>query len=204
VIGLLGRGTGRAALDASGEAVERDLGHHGNDPRVVGRDRDGVRSTEGVAPQRHPVGVEVGTSPDPGDGGSDVLVLTRDVDELAWLAAALTEAAVIEDERDDPAGGEPFGIGDQPVHRSASRLTILTSLVMSLVVLGTGRHVLPSDLRTPHRTRSPPTPCGDDLDVGQLEPGGVGAADDVHAVGGQRRAELGRHDRAAAAQPGAG
>lgn len=104
---------------ASGEAVERDLGHHGNDPRVVGRDRDGVRSTEGVAPQRHPVGVEVGTSPDPGDGGSDVLVLTRDVDELAWLAAALTEAAVIEDERGDPAGGGPFGMGDQPVHRSA-------------------------------------------------------------------------------------
>jgi hypothetical protein len=44
------RGTGGATLDASGEAVEWDLGDHGNDPGVVGRDRDDVRTAEGVAP----------------------------------------------------------------------------------------------------------------------------------------------------------
>jgi len=83
------RGTGRSALDPSREAVEGDLGDHGNDPGVVGRDRNDVRPAEGVAPQRHPVGVQVLTSPSPGDGGSEVLVLAGEVDDLAQLAAAL-------------------------------------------------------------------------------------------------------------------
>jgi len=51
---------------------------------------------QGVAPQRHPVGVEVVTSPNPGDGGSEILAPTGKVDDLAWPAAALTEAAVSE------------------------------------------------------------------------------------------------------------
>jgi hypothetical protein len=68
-------GTGRATLDPSGEAVEGDLGHYGDDPGVVGRDRDDVSTAERVAPQRHPVGVQVITAANPGDGGSEVLVL---------------------------------------------------------------------------------------------------------------------------------
>jgi hypothetical protein len=46
-------------------------------------------------------------------------VLAGKVDHLARLAAALPEAAVVEDQRGDPAGGEPFGMGNQPVHGPA-------------------------------------------------------------------------------------
>jgi hypothetical protein len=112
-------GTGRATLDPSGEAVEWDLGHYGNDPGVVGRDRDDVSTAERVTPQRHPVGVEVVPSPNPGDGGSEVLALSGEVDDLARMAAALPEAAVVEDQGGDAVGGEPFGIGKQPVHGAA-------------------------------------------------------------------------------------
>jgi hypothetical protein len=112
-------GTGRAALDAPGEAVERDLRDHGNDSGVVGGDRDDMRAAQGVAPQRHPVGVEVVTAPNPGDGGPEVVVLTGEVDDLARLAAALTEAAIVEDQGGDAAGGEPFGMGNQPVQGAA-------------------------------------------------------------------------------------
>ena len=46
-------------------------------------------------------------------------VLAGEVDDLARLAAALTEAAVVEDQGGDAVGGEPFRMGDQPVHGAA-------------------------------------------------------------------------------------
>jgi hypothetical protein len=76
-------------------------------------------AAEGVAPQRDPAGIEVVASPDPCDRGPEVLLLAREVDDLAWLAAALAEAAIVEHQGGDPAGGEPFGVGEQPVHRPA-------------------------------------------------------------------------------------
>jgi hypothetical protein len=49
-------------------------------------------------------------------------VLAGEVDDLAWLAAALAEAAVVEHQGGEPAGGEPFGMGNQPIHRSAEAM----------------------------------------------------------------------------------
>jgi hypothetical protein len=46
-------------------------------------------------------------------------VLAGEVDDLARLAAALPEAAVVEDQGGDAVGGEPLGIGDQAVHGAA-------------------------------------------------------------------------------------
>ena len=43
-------------------------------------------------------------------------MLAGEVDDLARLAAALPEAAVVEDQGGDAVGGEPLGIGDQAVH----------------------------------------------------------------------------------------
>ncbi len=76
-------------------------------------------AAERVAPQRDPVGIEVVASPGPRDRGPEVLLLAGEVDDLAWLAAALPEAAVVEDQGGDAAGGEPLGIGNQAVHGAA-------------------------------------------------------------------------------------
>src|SRR5215218_5739815 len=84
----------------------RDLGHHGDDPRVVGRDRDDVRPTQGVAPQRHPVGVHVVTAANPADGGGELPGLSGEVEALAARAAALPGGAVVEDQGGDAAAGK--------------------------------------------------------------------------------------------------
>jgi hypothetical protein len=79
-------------------------------------------AAQGVAPQRDPAGIEVVASPDPRDRGPEVLPLVGEVDDLAWFAAALAEAAIVEHQGGDPAGGEPFGMGKQPIHRSAEAM----------------------------------------------------------------------------------
>jgi hypothetical protein len=57
------------------------------------------------------------------DGGAPVGLLARDVDELAGLAAAGPEVAVVEDQHRQAGLGEPLGVVEQPVHGAAEAMS---------------------------------------------------------------------------------
>ena len=46
-------------------------------------------------------------------------MLAGEVDNLAGLAAALPEPAIVADQGGDAVGGEPLGVGNQAVHGAA-------------------------------------------------------------------------------------
>src|SRR5215208_7258290 len=96
----------RAALHPARKAVERDLGDHRSDARIFGGDDD-VPTAERGAPQRDPIGIHAFEAASAANRRAPVLELALDADQLARLATALAEAAVVERECREAGLGEP-------------------------------------------------------------------------------------------------
>jgi LuxR family transcriptional regulator, maltose regulon positive regulatory protein len=72
-------------------------------------------------------------SPDPGDRGPEVVALAGEVDDLAWLAAALAEAAVVEEAARRSSARGWDALDDLRYHREREHLA------MARVLLAQGR-----------------------------------------------------------------
>ena len=96
------------------DVEEGDLADRGGDARVVGGGGQRVAAAHRGAEGRDPVGVDPGQRAGEGDRRAPVLELARRVEEVG-LAAAVAEAAVIEDERGEPGRREALGERPEPV-----------------------------------------------------------------------------------------
>jgi hypothetical protein len=103
---------GERNLEQLGQAVgERNLRDHGGDPLVLGGQAHDVATRARGAPEGDPLGIDAVEPAGEGDRRPPVVELGAVVVELAWLALAGAEEAVVEDERGDPGGGEALGVG---------------------------------------------------------------------------------------------
>ena len=104
-------------------SMQRHLRHDRGDAGIVGRDGDHVAAAEGGAPQRDPLRIDARGGPGTAYRGMVVLSLLAHVDELARLAAARAEMAVVEDQHREPCRGKPLGVDPRQPLRTAEAVT---------------------------------------------------------------------------------
>ena len=96
------------------DVEEGHLAHRRRDPPVVRRGGERVAAAHRGAEGGDPLGVDAGQRAGEADRRAPVLELARGVEEVR-LAAAVAEAAMVEEERGDARRGEALGERPEPV-----------------------------------------------------------------------------------------
>lgn len=103
---------GRTEGQTGGEAVgKRTLRDHGSQPVVVCRGCQHMTTAEGGSPDDDAAGIDIVAAAGKSDGGLPVLQLLPDIQQLARLAFAVAEVAVIKDQTGVAGGTEALGEG---------------------------------------------------------------------------------------------
>jgi hypothetical protein len=96
------------------DVEERHLADDRGDPLVGGSGGERVSAAHRRPESRHPVGIDAGQGPPEGERRPPILELPARPEEVR-LAAAVAEAAMVEDQGLDAGGREALGEGPQAV-----------------------------------------------------------------------------------------